>query len=724
MNRPISLTDQTSVIYAAENCVLASVESPTSLIQIVSTIDNLGEPKSLEQPNDKEKVQEDSDHTDAFRAELNDSLLHKDVGKLVPGQKVNLKVFVMSVEEQNNKIDDIGSNENNQEKFCEIHDNTPSSLRSTKVEELGVDVSLKIPQRKISRFLVSPVLSGKLNVPKDKDFGGDSTPQIPDTDLLPLGTQAEVVATQMVSSQPTLIEPVVNNAVDSITAVAAATASPISVQQPSSATAPMTNVTAPINIPSTQVSATHVSAEPLRKISAPLESTRENLELDRMDQKVSVCSLKEEVTKEEQGQVCGPELINTLEQLKISLDNLKHSSHPKKDTSEGEPKKVSSNVDSTKSTTVQVPQTSSQILSSVNSPQPGQNIQSSQSIPQQQTLPQTSVPNQQVVPQQLIQPTQPSTVSSPQVIAQPVSQIQNNAMPQTQTILPQSSQIQPQQTVQQVQQNLIQTQPVLPQSQIGLTSNQQVLGQHQQGMPQGQHVLTQGQIMSQGMQQSQQSMTQVHNLPQQLQQNQQSVNQSQQVLTQIQQGLPQSQVIHQTQQILPPQPVQSLQQSVPQSQQSQQSLIQSQQMLVQQQTSLSQQQPVLTQPQPVFAQPPPGLQPQNLPTAQNQQVPSQSHLIITSQPLPNNAAPAIVPASIPTSMPQNFVPISMPQYNSPVVASQSINIRSSASIPQQIVASVQPNLTTVTTQAIHPPISQALPPCTLASQDIGALVGH
>jgi hypothetical protein len=38
--------------------------------------------------------------------------------------------------------------------------------------------------------------------------------------------------------------------------------------------------------------------------------------------------------------MCGPEMINTLEQLKISLDNLKNSMHPKKESSETDPKKI------------------------------------------------------------------------------------------------------------------------------------------------------------------------------------------------------------------------------------------------------------------------------------------------------------------------------------------------------------------------------------------------
>lgn len=44
------------------------------------------------------EVKEDVlDHTDAFKTELADSLKQKDTPSLLPGQKVNLKVFVMSV---------------------------------------------------------------------------------------------------------------------------------------------------------------------------------------------------------------------------------------------------------------------------------------------------------------------------------------------------------------------------------------------------------------------------------------------------------------------------------------------------------------------------------------------------------------------------------------------------------------------------------------------------
>lgn len=222
------MDQSTTVSFSSDTCVSAAAEFPEDV-----------------------KTEIDGSQ-DVLKDELNDSLKRKDDVKLVPGQKVDLKVFILRTENESRD-----TTENTEEK------------KEEKSEE-KVETALKVPQRKISRFLVSPVLSGELDLPKDKDFG-----------------------TETAEEEPT--------------------------------------------IPTTK-------PENIRKSSAPVESTK-TLDIDKpTEQKVSVCSLKEESTcNKEEPVMCGPEMINTLEQLKISLDNLKNSMHPKKDSSETDPKKVQSN---------------------------------------------------------------------------------------------------------------------------------------------------------------------------------------------------------------------------------------------------------------------------------------------------------------------------------------------------------------------------------------------
>ncbi|XP_060534370.1 serine/threonine-protein kinase Wnk [Cylas formicarius] len=227
--RPSPQLDQTSVIYVNDSCTMAPSETPTSAPT---------HPKP-----DGDGL--DGGASDALKTELENSLRQKEVAKLVPGQKVNLKVFVMAVDR-----DAEGPS------ATDTKPPLPGTADAAETDKAGKTeggAAARSPQRKISRFLVSPVLSGQLDLPKDKDFGDGEVPEA---------------------------------------AVSAVT----------------------------------------RKTSAPLERT--GLEAEKpAEQKLSVSSMKEESTinREEVGQVCGPELINTLEQLKISLDNLKHSSHPKKE---------------------------------------------------------------------------------------------------------------------------------------------------------------------------------------------------------------------------------------------------------------------------------------------------------------------------------------------------------------------------------------------------------
>ncbi|VEN47518.1 unnamed protein product [Callosobruchus maculatus] len=360
------LADQTSVSYAAENCLSASMETP-------STVDLK-----------EERSQEDNvDHTDALKTELTNSLMQKDNAKLVPGQKVNLKMFVMAVDKENGQKIEPGKPEDELEKQDKLED------KVDKLQEHG----LKVPQRKISRFLVSPVLSGQLDLPKDKETPKE-TPDVTPSVEKPL---------EAIPAEP---KPVL----------------------------PPTTCT-----------------DPVRKNSAPLETTRTSMEMEKVvEPKMSVCSLKEESTTKEEP-VCGPEPINTIEQLKISLDNLKHSSHPKKDSGESDAKKVASAIEVSKSSTtaVQAPpqqvaapqqqQSQQHIPATIQQQQPSQ--PPSQQQPAQQTPPIIPTQAQPILPQSqpppVMQPTQPVLLQqqSQSVIQQPVPQPQP-PMSQSQPVMP------------------------------------------------------------------------------------------------------------------------------------------------------------------------------------------------------------------------------------------------------------------------------------------------
>ncbi|KAJ8916071.1 hypothetical protein NQ315_010939, partial [Exocentrus adspersus] len=461
-SRPPGLIDQTMVSYSAESCVTATAEQPSSVSQTTNKeVAEGGAPL-------KDYTPEDIDHTDALKTELNNSLMQKDVGKLMPGQKVNLKVFVLGVDQK-----DVG-----QEVGKETPANVPTKpqgpveriidvkledgvAENVTVEKAEVkeekpshtDLGLKVPQRKISRFLVSPVLSGQLDLPKDKDFGDtdacQSSQNLPDV--------APVDKVEQIASQN------------------------IPIQQP-----PVVEMKAALP--------NNVSSEAVRKISAPLESTRTGMDLDKpMEQKISVCSLKEESTaKEETGAVCGPELINTLEMLKISLDNLKHTSHPKKDE---ETKKVSSSIEvssktsasyasqqpthtqSQPSTTQFVP-TASAVIPPPTSQPPAMGQQQQQTIlPQQQNLPQVMQPQQQSLTQQQVIQSQQQQPLPQQPVIQPQQQ---QSLPQQLVLPPQQQQSLPQQPVLAPQQ---QQQPVLPPQQQQSLPQQPVLAPQQQQQP-------------------------------------------------------------------------------------------------------------------------------------------------------------------------------------------------------------------------------------------------
>ncbi|XP_057670128.1 uncharacterized protein LOC130902209 [Diorhabda carinulata] len=625
VNRQPGNVDQTNLGYVSENVTATSVELP-SLRQ--NTPVDLEKNTLIGSPPNASSQPDCTDNTDAFKAELNDSLLHQESGKFtpVPGQKVNLKVFVMSVD-QNADQQKEDCTESPKERIIEVKltDEIEKSAEIDPKNEKDSEHNLKLPpQRKISRFLVSPVLSGQLNMPKDKD----------------------VVETPIQQSQVSEVVPSVDTTIEVIH------------QGNEVKTIVPNNVIA--------------STEPLRKTSAPLETTRNMMELEKAEPKMSVCSLKEDViSKDDPIPICGPEHINTLEQLKISLDNLKHSSHPKKDTGETESKKVSSSIDvSTKSSTIASQSSTAQFAPqaspqqslqtqqnfSITSPQSQQSLSQSQQMSNshqsqpQQTQPQLAT-GQQVsqnlpgIPQNQSQ--LPATIQSNQPQQQLPQPLPQQQLPPQQTIiqsqqpltLPQQSMPQHHQTISQQQQAIPQQQQAMPQQQQVMPQQQQVIPQQQQAMPQQQQVIPQQQQAIPQLQQQ---------IPQQPQQP--SVPKQQQLPIPQQQSMPQQQPVSQQQPSMPQQQLpisqqqtmsqqqQPMTQHIPQQSQHmpQPPQTASQPQSISQQTMSQQQQPVLQQQQPVPQQPQPISHQQTISQQQQQQQPmpqQQPQLPTQSQPM-------------------------------------------------------------------------------------------
>lgn len=279
----------------------------------VSATDGAATPSS-------EEIHKEND--DELKAELKDSLMKGEV-KLVPGQKVDVKMFILKPEEV---VEEAAK-----------ADEVETAVETKPTECKNQESALKVPQRKISRFLVSPVLSGQLDVPKDKEIGVEPVPE-----------------------------------------------------------------------PPKEAQSSEIKQEASRKNSGQLEPAKPVAELEKIvEQKPSVTSVKEEAVKEEQSApVCGPEMINTLEQLKISLDNLKHSGHP---THKKEPSESDSKKDVTSTATVPKSQ-----------PQPVQN----QQMLNQPVAAQSPQPQQQAISQ----PQQSAPVQNQPT--QPVMQPQHQQMPQ------------------------------------------------------------------------------------------------------------------------------------------------------------------------------------------------------------------------------------------------------------------------------------------------------
>ncbi|KAB0790874.1 hypothetical protein PPYR_14961 [Photinus pyralis] len=266
-------------------------------------------------------------------------------------QKVDLKIILLR---HDSKI----STES-----CMSIDLESEADNEEKQEECPVEEMLKVPQRKISRFLVSPVLSGQLDVPKDKECG-ESVAE-PDSQTIPTAKSEEV--------------------------------------------------------------------EP----------------------------------KVEEAKVCGPEMINTLEQLKISLQNLTHS-HKKSEASDGggggSDVKIQGGTNTPQQSKAVAPQ----------QPPPAQTTamltQAPVQQPFQQTQPMAPVQQQQL-PQTLLTQVYPATQPPPAATQQQVQPqataiaAQQYAPPPQQASAQQAQQIYPSQTPQLTQAPPQQTQPTLIPSQ-------------------------------------------------------------------------------------------------------------------------------------------------------------------------------------------------------------------------------------------------------------------
>lgn len=88
-----------------------------------------------------------------------------------PGQKIELNIVLLKQELKSQNVVE--------EESCDKFEDAVEKIENTETapkeaEEKESETKLKVPQRKISRFLVSPVLSGQLDLPKNKDYGETS----------------------------------------------------------------------------------------------------------------------------------------------------------------------------------------------------------------------------------------------------------------------------------------------------------------------------------------------------------------------------------------------------------------------------------------------------------------------------------------------------------------------------------------------------------------------
>ncbi|GLV36922.1 Wnk kinase [Carabus blaptoides fortunei] len=163
-----------------------------------------------------------------------------------------------------------------------------SKIEKSPEPQSAENKTLKVPQRKISRFLVSPVLE-KLDLPKDKQYGPDKSESATETagTVEPVVQEMSLRETGMNQQQPTV----------------------------QSYTSESPNVTQDMN--------QSVQSE------ASVELSRPEAGPDIFQQTVAyppeMVQPAEPQKADQEGPVCGPEMINTLEQLKISLQNITHA---------------------------------------------------------------------------------------------------------------------------------------------------------------------------------------------------------------------------------------------------------------------------------------------------------------------------------------------------------------------------------------------------------------
>lgn len=155
--------------------------------------------------------------------------------------------------------------------------------------------TLKVPQRKISRFLVSPVLE-KLDLPKDKQYGPDKPEPSTET---PVSVEAVVQEPPVTSVQESGVNqqsPAVQNYTTESTSV---------------------TLNQDINQP--------VQPELATDLSRPEAGPEIPFQPSVAYPPEMVQPVEPQKTTDQEGPVCGPEMINTLEQLKISLQNITHA---------------------------------------------------------------------------------------------------------------------------------------------------------------------------------------------------------------------------------------------------------------------------------------------------------------------------------------------------------------------------------------------------------------
>lgn len=303
--------DQPNVSYSTESCI--SITEGVSM-QDPKTVDEIVLKRNMQNDSSHSQVAANGDikQSESFvveSGEIDDQIKIDDDENLKSGQKVDLKIILLRQDSQLATSESSISIDAEQQGLTEADSKTSTEqqksdvdVKETETESQNSNSKLKVPQRKISRFLVSPVFSGKLDLPKDKDYG-DGEVTKPAEEPAQLTSNVEMIET---------------------------------------------------------------------KTPAPLKIDEKKAEPENKTQ--------ETTQKTEEAKVCGPEMINTLEQLKISLQNLTHShSSHKKDSNEGSDLKAQGG-SNTPQQQVKVPQ-----MAGV-SPKPQQSIQPSQQPPQAATV--------------------------------------------------------------------------------------------------------------------------------------------------------------------------------------------------------------------------------------------------------------------------------------------------------------------------------------------------